>query len=247
MIPARLLAAVSAVLWAFVFFGLIDLSVPLDKTPGFYESYLLETGWGVLYTFLVGAAFAALVVRPVLVLPAVQVGLVGLALGVTAVASGSLVQLVPAVLLVGNAYAVLRLAGLRLPAGPVRLDPALTVLTAVLLVPAAVFAVDMVDGYRSGRPPTDDDTWGIDHWPTQAALALAVVLVSAAVAAGVRGRWPGAGLSAACVVLTTGWFGVVSAVYPDHAGSIGTPWGPALVAWALLFAATTAWRHHVRR
>ena len=56
----------------------------------------------------------------------------------------------------------------------------------LLLPPAMVFAVDMIAGYRTGRPPTDDDTWGLDHWPTQAALALAVVAAALAVAAGVR-------------------------------------------------------------
>src|ERR1700754_3217710 len=97
-VAARVVAAASAFLWAFLFFGLIDLSVPLDHTAGFDDSYLLETGWGVLYTFLVGAAFVSLVVRPTLVTPVLQVALVGVSLGLTALVSGSLVQLVPAAL-----------------------------------------------------------------------------------------------------------------------------------------------------
>ena len=52
-VGARLIAAVSAVVWGLLFFGVIDLLVAVEHTPGFYESYLLETGWGLLYTFLV--------------------------------------------------------------------------------------------------------------------------------------------------------------------------------------------------
>lgn len=51
----RVLAAVLAIFWGYLFFGLIDLAVVFDRTPGFYESYLLETGWGILYSFLVAA------------------------------------------------------------------------------------------------------------------------------------------------------------------------------------------------
>ena len=223
------MAAVSAVFWVVLFFGVIDLLVPIERTPGFYDSYLLETGWGLVYTFLVGAAFVALAVRPSLVLPPVQVALVGLCLALTGLASGSFGSL-SAVALVGNAYAVARLAHGAVPTPPgwrrPHVDVPLTVLALLLAAPAMVFAFDMIAGYRSGRPPTDDDTWGLDHWPTQAALALGVVAVALAVAAGVRGRRSGTVVSAACVAVTAGWFGVVSVVHPSHAGSIGEAWAP---------------------
>lgn len=247
----RAAAAASAFLWGFLFFGLIDLTVPIDKTPGFHDSYLLETGWGLTYTFLVGAAFLSLALRPSQTMPLIQVTLVGICLGVTAVASGSLGQLVPAALLVLNALAVSLMAR-----GPLRLtrgwhrppvDPVLALLAVLLLPPAAVFAVDMISGYRTGRAPTDDVTWGLDHWPTQAALALAVVAVALAVAAGVRGRWAGTATCAGCVAVTAGWFGVVSAVYPRHAGSIGEGWGVALLAWSVVFVVATGWRMVSRR
>jgi hypothetical protein len=122
------------------------------------------------------------------------------------------------------------------------LDPFLAVLTIPLSAPATIFAVDMIAGYRTGRAPTGDDTMGLDHWPTQAALALAVAAVAVTVAAGVRGRWAGTSVSAACVAVTAGWFGVVSAAYPRHAGSIGEGWGVALVVWAIVFVVATGWR-----
>jgi len=242
----RAAAAASAIFWTYFFFGIIDLLVPLDQTAGFYDSYLLETGWGLTYTFLVGAAFLSLTVRPSLTMPLIQVALVALCLGVTAVASGSLGQLVPALLLVLNAYGFSYLARgpLRLPPGWYRppVDPVLAILAIFLLPLAVAFAVDMIAGYRTGRPPTDDDTWGLDHWPTQAALALVVVAAALAVAAGVRGRWTGTAVCAGCIAVTAGWFGVVSAIYPEHAGSIGERWGVAVLAWSVVFAVAVGWR-----
>ena len=95
-VGARLIAAVSAVAWGLLFFGVIDLLVAVEHTPGFYESYLLETGWGLLYTFLVALPLISLTLSPRLSLPVTQVALVGSAVAVTAVASGSWGQLVPA-------------------------------------------------------------------------------------------------------------------------------------------------------
>lgn len=95
--------------------------------------------------------------------------------------------MVPAVLLVANCYLFWVLThgrGLRIrgiwTAGDgsrARPDVAVGVVALFLVPPAALFAADMVAGFREGRPPLDDDTWGIDHWPTQAALALAVAAI----------------------------------------------------------------------
>jgi hypothetical protein len=123
-----------------------------------------------------------------------------------------------------------------------RLDPVVGVVAVVLVPPAVLFAVDMVAGYREGRPPLDDDTWWIDHWPTQAALALAVAGVAVAVAAGVRARWSGTAVSAGCVAVTAGWFGAWSAIYPKHAGGAGEAWGIALIGWACAFIGVVGWR-----
>ena len=248
---ARAFAAASAVFWAFLFFGLIDLAVPIDETPGFYDSYLLETGWGVLYTFLVGAAFVSLAARPQLMMPVAQIALVAVCLAATAVAAGSWVQLVPAMLLASNCYAFVAMARdqVWLPVGwyRARLDPLVGLVAATLVPPAVLFAVDMIRGFREDRPPRGDDTWGIDHWPTQAALALAGAAVAVAVAAGVRDRWSGTAVSVGCVALAVGWFGFWSAVYPEHAGSAGEGWGIALIVWACAFIGVAGWRLATRR
>ena len=121
------------------------------------------------------------------------------------------------------------------------------VVALAIVAPAAMFGVDMVKGYREGRPPRDDDTWGVDHWPTQAALGLAVAAVAVAVALGVRGRWTGTAVSAGCIAVAAGWFGYWSTVYPNHAGSAGEAWGMALIAWAFVFAGVVGWRLATRR
>jgi hypothetical protein len=246
VVAARSLAAVSATFWTVPFFGLIDLAVPVDRTPGFYDSYLLETGWGVLYTVVVGTAFLALAVRPHLVVPLVQVAVAAGCLLLTAVASGSWAQLAPGVLLLlsSSVHGLLvhRRPRWSLASARPRLDPVVGGIALALVPAAAVFASEMVAAYRHGRPPRDDDTWGIDHWPTQAALGLAIAGVAVVVAAGVRARWPGTAVSAGCAVGAAAWSGYWSSVHPDHAGSAGQVGGAALLVWAVVFGSAVAWR-----
>jgi hypothetical protein len=127
------------------------------------------------------------------------------------------------------------------------LDPVVGAGAATLVPPAALFAVDMVNGYRERRPPLDDDTWGMDHWPMQAALALAAAGVAVAVAAGVRGRWTGTTVSAGCLAVAAGWFGYWSAIYPNHAGSAGQAGGIGLIGWVVAFIGVVSWRLAQRR
>ena len=229
-----------------MFFGIIDLTVPFDQDPRFFESYLLETGWGLLYTFLVAAPLVALAIRPGLTMPIVQVAAAGVAVGVTAVVSGSFGQLLPAGLLLLNAAFVADLGrghvgprqGWRLP----RVDPFMVVVVTPLAGASVAYAVDVVIGYYTRRTPTNDDAWGLDHWPMQAALALTLALGALGVASGVRNGWSGTATSAACVAVTAAWFGVVCIVYPDHAASVGETWGAAVAAWAAVFAVLTAGR-----
>jgi hypothetical protein len=181
-----------------------------------------------------------------MVVPLVQLAVVAACLLVTALAAGSWAQVAPAVALAANVVGLRALTRESAPLVPPwrrpSLDAPVAALGAILLVPALLFGVDMILGFREGRPPTDDDTWGVDHWPTQAALAFSLVAVAVAVAAGVRGRWRGTATSAACVAVAAGWFGYWSAAYPDHAGSAGRVPGLALMAWACAFAVLVWWR-----
>ena len=111
-----------------------------------------------------------------------------------------------------------------------------------LAVAGVVYAVDMVIGYHTGRPPTNDDTWEPAHWPMQAALAIALALVALGVASGLRNGWSGTATSAVSVAVTAAWFGVACIVYPDHAASVGETWGAAVAARAPVFAMVTGGR-----
>ena len=43
-----MVAALAAVFWGFLWFGLIDLLVVLEQDERFHEHYLFESGWGLL-------------------------------------------------------------------------------------------------------------------------------------------------------------------------------------------------------
>jgi hypothetical protein len=76
MIVARVLAAFFALTWLVLpGFGLIDLSVTWDTD----WHVVLEAGWGVFMTVLVGGSFLAATVAPYRTAPAEAVLLVGLA------------------------------------------------------------------------------------------------------------------------------------------------------------------------
>jgi hypothetical protein len=234
-VKARLVAAFCAVFWGYLFFGIIDLAVVLDRTPGFYDSYLLETGWGLLFTVLVAAPMAVLSVRPTLVMPVTQVAVVAVCVAVPAVVAPYARLLFPAAGLLLSAAVVSVLAGPRRweirprsrdeGAGLTPHWPLLAL--AVLTLPLGAFtAGELVMSFRDQRQPIDQ-TWGIDHWPMQAALALAIPAVAGMAAL----RLPGWRLSAATAAVSAGWWGLTSISYPEHAGSLGARGGWSAVAW----------------
>ncbi len=234
---ARVVAAVAVAWWSIGFFGLVDLAVPLLRTPGFEDAYVLETGWGLLYAVLVCVPFLALVVRPEAWTPVVQVAAVAVALAAPAVVTPALGQLGAAAALLGSVAAVrLRACGPALPRGhaPARDDigaQALLVLALVAAVPAIRYARDMIEAARTQRPPVDI-TNGLDHWPTQAALGVAVIAVTVVAA----GRPDGRRIATWSAGVTAAWLGAVSTIWPDHAGSLGSGLGVAAVVWGVAVA-----------
>ena len=60
-------AAVVALFWAVLFFGIIDLMVAITPSvfPEFTNYMVLETSWGLLYTCLIPMPLLAWAVRPV--------------------------------------------------------------------------------------------------------------------------------------------------------------------------------------
>ena len=160
-----------------------------------------------------------------------QLAAVGLALGVGALVAGSPQHLLPALGVLVTAGLV---GALGRPLTPLRLArPApLTGLVAVLaLVPAAAYAWDMA---RATDNP--EQTWGLDHYPTQAGFAVAVVLV-AALASYAAGSRRSARLPALTAAFCAVWMGSLSLVWPDRIASLGTGWGVVAIAWGVVLAA----------
>ena len=219
-----------------LFFGLVDLSVPLffQSRPDFYESYLVETGWGVLFTFFVGIPLCVLGWRP----ESASAALMPVA-AATAVLAAAIASVQPMHLLI--------VAGLLLPSAAafpltesreleaVRTSGSFhwpTLAISVIALPvAALFAFDMATAAREGRDPVDL-TWDFDHWPIQAAAALVIPLAGAVLSL----RLPGWRVMVFIVAAGAAWFGTVSIVYPDHAGSLGLTTGWASIVWAAGFA-----------
>lgn len=241
---ARAVAVVGVLVWWIGLMGPIDLAVPIYAPPLFYDAYLIETGWGLLYTVLLGVPTIALVARPLSRPAPLQVLAVAASLAVMSVATSDLGHLVPA------GIAVLLVAAVRLLAGgpvspwrgawcrPRRQDAVAVVLVGLAVVPAVLYAADMARATREDRYPVDI-TQLLNHWPAQGAWALAVVAVAALSVVLAQGR-----MAAWCASVSAVWLGVVSVLHPDHSGSIGAWGGWAAVVWgvALLLASEVSAR-----
>lgn len=230
---ASAVAALGVLIWCIAFMGPIDLSVPIVPLEDFYNHYLVETSWGLLYTVLLAVPTAVLAFRPAHDVAAQQVMAVAFALVIGAAAAPELGHLVPAAVAVGLVAAVRALHGVpALPPNPQRtlsrrdLPAAVVVLAGI--VPAVAMASQAIDAYRDPTVSADV-TQNLDHWPAQAAFALALVLVGGLAVLATRG----ARLPAATAGVSAAWFGVTSVVFPGHDGSLGVAGGWVAVAWGV--------------
>lgn len=147
-----------------------------------------------------------------------------------ALLAGSSAHLLPGVGVLITAVAVAVAAVARLGARPRRLRVDGPLLMWVLL--AAMPAI----GYARRMASSTVDmtrTWNLDHYPIQAALGIAVVLVAGVNA--IARELSGARLATVTLVASVAWIGLESAVYPHRLGSVGTVWGWVAVGWALTF------------
>ncbi len=202
----------------------------------FYEAYLLETGWGLLYTVLVAVPLVTLAVGPRSPVLLRQLAWVGVAVATCAVLTPAWAQLIPEAGLVATAILLARLSRQRLQLmwnwSARKLGAVRGALVLVALAAAIVYAVEMIGASRAGLP--DDVTWGLDHLPMQAAFAIAVPAVAAL---GAGSREPGWRICVWSAAVSAVWLGVVSIVYPEHLGSLGRPLGMAAAAWGVAFLA----------
>ena len=220
---ARVVAALAAVFWGLLWYGLIDLLVVVEQDEQFHEHYLFESGWGLLYLVVVAVPLVVLAIRP-----GHLIALAQLVVATLAVLLGALWGLAWRQLWTGLGLAVtvglLAWLGQARPLHWHRPDPVLAVL-AVVGLPAA-----LVYGAPLARNTTDveDRTNGVSHYPMQASLALAVVAL-VALAALTRSRLPAwtAGFSAC-------WLGVESVFYPGLKASLGGLGGALTAAWGVI-------------
>jgi hypothetical protein len=237
MIVARVLAAFFAMTWLVLpGFGLIDLSVTWDPD----WPVVLEAGWGVFMTVLVGGSFLAATVAPDRTAPAEVVLLVGLATWLLAVAVGLEWQLLGYVGLLGAEMVVLRAVLRRRE----RLRPfswsvsgPLAGIAALGVVPGLLHAERMfASNRRNAGVVIGDVTMGVDHYAVQGALAVALPTLAVLAACWPRGRrflGIAVGLSAGYLGLVSFAFPVTWAGLPPLGSALCMAWGAAVAVLAL--------------
>lgn len=219
----RALAAAFALSWLVLpGFGLIDLSVSWN--PDWPQ--VLEAGWGLYFTVLVGGAFALVAARPRTSTPAVvQLFVAAGALAVSAIVAHELRLLAFSGAVALEAVIVMGVPG-RVPAGPLRGSRSLLVLAGLGIVPCVVYSLRMYEFDREGRPDGDISV-GIDHYSVQGALGLAVAILAVLVAV-----WPsGRRFTGCCTGIAAAYLGLVSLAWPDAAGGFSRPWSAAAIVW----------------
>ena len=234
LVLARVLAALFGASWiVFPGFGLVDLSVTWSSD----WPQVLEAGWGLFFTVLVGVAFAVAAARPRSAGPPVAqltVATIALAVSVVAGREGALTW-VPVLL----AVETLVVASLSRPAWrsstvPGGVRASVLGLAAVGVAPWLAYAVDMWAANREARPDSDI-TNGIDHYAVQGALGLALAVLPAL--AGLRPAL--IPLATACPGVAAAYLGLVSFAWEDAAGGFGRTWSAAAMAWGLCLVAVS--------
>ena len=105
----------------------------------------------------------------------------------------------------------------------------------VMLAVAACCAYAWTSARRPVTAQITDDAWGLDHWPVQAALPLAVLLISALA----TGRPSGWRLPTWSAGAAAAWFAVVCWLEPHLVASVSRPWAAITLLWSAAFIAAT--------
>lgn len=226
LVAARVVAAVAAVFWGLLWFGLIDLLVVVEQDARFDEDYIFESGWGLLYLVLFAVPLVVLAVRPGAAVALTQLAVVTLAVLIGGLWRPAWPQLWNGLGLVLT-VALVAWVGRGRPVKWRRPAPVLSMLALVGLPAAVVYGSPLI----RNTTVKEDITNGVSHWPMQASLALAIVGL-VALAAVTRGLLPG--WTAAS---TAFWLGVESVAYPDLHASLGSTGGGLAIAWAALVVA----------
>ncbi|WP_205687403.1 hypothetical protein [Cellulomonas endophytica] len=234
-VPARVLAVVLALVAALLLMGVVDLVTLLGWVDQRYVWEVpLEASWGALFTFFLAGAYLRLAVLPGAPWPALaQLAVAALALGVGAGAGADVRLLALAAGVAGSGLALWHLLG-RPPLPARRAGPAHrpSLLVAALGVPLWLpYAVTAFE--RSRARVTGSVTQGVEHWPVQGAVGVALVVAALVLAL----RQDLRALLRVTVGLSALWVGMAELSHPDRAGATGDArWGVAVTLWALLVA-----------
>jgi hypothetical protein len=241
----RIAAAAVALLWAVLFFGVIDLSVIADPGDEFAPVAVLEASWGVLFTFFVAGALLAVAWQPRATVPAAaQLMIVAVALLVSCLIGLDLGPLPVVVVLAVTSAVVLGLNSVPRTVLLTRVVQWPMLLAAAVAAPFWLWHAGSAFANSRARTQQDDETWGIDHWPVHGAAALAIA--SAALLASV---WPhGRTQLAAATSLAGTVLGAASLAYPSSAGAMPSrAWSFAAVLWSVTLGLLTGRTPKTRR
>ena len=236
-IAVRALAGLFAVSWLiFPGFGVIDLSVTWSAD----WPQVLEAGWGLFSTVIVGAAFLRVAWRPRTTAPgAAQLAVATVSIAVSAIVAQEAGLFALVILLALQTVIVITLAA-SWPRAPDSRALQSGVSRSLLLVAAAgvapwlAYALHMWALNREARPGSDV-TLGIDHYSVQGALSLSLVLlpVLAALREDVCPFVP------VCASVAAFYLGSVSLAWPHSAAGLGRAWSAVAITWALVLLAVT--------
>lgn len=239
MISTRVVAGVLALVSAVILMGLIDLfTLPGWVDQDFEWEVPLEASWGSLFTFFLAGGYAWVALFPRAPWPAlVQLGICGLALVISAAAGTDWRPLALAVGVVVSVLVLWRLVGQ--PVLPRVGRPSVrwvVLVVAALGVPLWLpYALAAFTQSRAGV--LGSVTQGIEHWPVQGAVGVALVLGSLVLAIWDDGR----PLLRVAVSLTAVYIGMAELAYPDRAGAMDSRlWGIGVTLWGLLVALVCA-------
>jgi hypothetical protein len=226
----RVVAAVLSLTWLVLpGFGLLDLAVTWNRD----WPQVLEAGWGLFATVVVGAAFAAVALRPsAMPVALVQLAAAAAALAVSAAAAAERGLLWLAVSLMAEVLVLLAVAGARPRVTTGRVSRPLAAIGALAAGPWLAYAVEMWAANRERRIDADL-TMGIDHYSMQGALALAFVLLPAAATVAPSSR----PFTPLCVGAAAAYLGFVSLAWPGAAAGLSRGWSLAATAWGVALLA----------
>lgn len=232
---AKALAWFLAFVSAFLFFGIVDLlTLPGWVDPRYEWKVPLEVSWGSLFTFVVAGSYVRIARNPFEPWPAIGLLSITTAALILSSTLGIDARPLPVALVIGATVAVFaRLA--RKSTAPFPRQWRMSwqhLVVAAAGIPLWLFYVlHALAMSREGR--ADDISWGIEHWPVQAAVGMTLALSAVLMAFWVPAR----SLLGVTTSLSAALIGTAMLAYPDRAGAMDNPmWGVAMVVWATVLA-----------